>query len=144
MTRRAFDRMNKTPSWTFPQQFRPPQQKQRKAQPMQPKGIAPQQDLWPLGILAFELGLGTRDLEHRCNGAVVRNSVGLRCIPSDLVRELVAERDDRLARQRERAVQAQAELAELSRRNRELLRGGRPASVGGTALADLRAGDESA
>ena len=55
-------------------------------------------ELWPLGVVAFEIGMGTRDLEYRCHGAIYRNDVGLRCISGQLVRELIVERDAKYMR----------------------------------------------
>src|SRR3981189_3516421 len=91
MTRQGYARWMQTPSWEFKKQI-PPQKpkKQRKAPIMQqPKASAPQQqqddDLWTLGSVAFELGGGTRDLERRCNGAIVLNRRRMRCVPGPLV-----------------------------------------------------------
>jgi len=82
----------------------------------------PQEDLWPLAVVAFEIGMGTRDLESRCNGGVQRNRVGLRCISGQLVRELVAERyaerDVEHARQHQQRMKARA-LAEQRREQTE-------------------------
>ena len=120
MTRRAYDRLNKTPSWEF-KPLPPPQRTRRwKAKFMQQPQVnsTPQEDLWPLAVVAFEIGMGTRDLESRCNGAVQRNAVGLRCISGQLVRELVAERDAERARQHQQRMKELA-LAEQRRKQTE-------------------------
>ena len=64
---------------------------------------------YALGIAAFELGCGTRELLDRCNGGTFVNSDGVRCISGDLMRELSAQRDDDLAAQREAEHRAAAE-----------------------------------
>jgi hypothetical protein len=78
--------------------------------------------LVPLGIIAFELGLGTRDLERRCNGAVTRDPYGIRCIPGDLVRELIAERDAKLDARRAEHQRHQDALAAQGNPIRERVR----------------------
>jgi hypothetical protein len=83
--------------------------------------------LYPLAVVASDLDCGVRDLERRCNGAVTRNADGLRCVPGNLVRELVGERDAKLAEQREArrqehervAAEREARRPELERRRRE-------------------------
>ncbi|KLO42377.1 hypothetical protein ABW17_12085 [Mycobacterium nebraskense] len=56
---------------------------------------------YPLAVVAAELGCGTKDLERRCNGAMIRDEAGLRCIPAHIVRQLIDARDAQLAAERE-------------------------------------------
>jgi hypothetical protein len=121
MTRRAFDRMNKAPCWQFKRCKSPtPPQKKRKAIMQQPQANStPQEDLWPLAVVAFEIGMRTRDLESRCNGAVHRNAVGLRCISGQLVRELVAERDAECDAEHARQHQQRMKELALAEQRRE-------------------------
>ena len=60
--------------------------------------------LVPLSDVAYELNISTRDLERRCNGGLVFDELGLRCIPGSLVRELLAQRGAERERQRQKHI----------------------------------------
>jgi hypothetical protein len=64
-----------------------------------------------MGDVCFELGWGTRDLEQRCGNSIVRDVNGMRCVPSDLVQEMILERDAHVEAQRLKDQQRRAELA---------------------------------
>jgi hypothetical protein len=69
--------------------------------------------LVPIALVATELNTGVRNLEQVHGDVIVRDEAGLRCLPSDLVRTLVADRDRKLAAMR--AAQAQRRQAQLER-----------------------------
>lgn len=54
--------------------------------------------LIPIGLLASELGCGTRDLLKRVGASVVVNEAGLRCVPPEISRKVCDERDEALLR----------------------------------------------
>jgi hypothetical protein len=80
--------------------------------------------LYPLAVVASELDCGTRYLEQRCNGAIVRNEDGMRCVPGDLVRKLIAEQQAKAEARREvqRRDLAEAEAARGANPVRERVR----------------------
>lgn len=57
--------------------------------------------LIPLAVVASELDCGVKDLRRRLNGNVIRDEAGIRCAPATVVRQLVTERDERIAAVRE-------------------------------------------
>jgi hypothetical protein len=67
----------------------------------------------PLAVVATELNCGVRQLEERHGEFVIRDDAGIRCLPSDMVRNLVSHRDEQVAEQRAeaRAKQPQPNLA---------------------------------
>jgi hypothetical protein len=52
--------------------------------------------LFPIAVVAAEIGTGTRMIEKRCGTGIVKNQFGMRCVPGELVRILVDERDAEL------------------------------------------------
>jgi len=59
-------------------------------------------ELIPLVLLASEIGCGVKELSRRCNGAVVRDDTGFRCVPAELAHEVISEQIDKLETERER------------------------------------------
>lgn len=93
--------------------------------------------LVPLGALVAEGLADTVDaLAKRIGDDVFLDDVGLRCCTRETARALFAERESKKAADRQRAARHRAELAEVSRRNKSELRGGRPAQPNSNAFAD--------
>ncbi|WP_162938464.1 hypothetical protein [Mycobacterium kyogaense] len=69
---------------------------------------------FPIGIVAYEINVGTRELEQLCGDVMVRNEYGMRCIPGDVVRDLIAERGAKLDAEREARRRDAEDLAEMS------------------------------
>jgi hypothetical protein len=59
--------------------------------------------LVPLAVLATELNCGVRQLEERHAANIIRDDAGIRCMPGDVVRDLIDRRDAKVeARRAER------------------------------------------
>ena len=50
-------------------------------------------ELVPLGLVADELGTSRAEIAYRHAADVVVDDIGLRCLPADVVKRLVADRD---------------------------------------------------
>ncbi len=99
----------------------------------------------PLVIIAAEIGTTADELASRFGDAVTLDAAGIRCVPTERARVLLAAHRAAVKAEAEcRAEQArqfQERMVEIDRRNRAQQTAGRPA-VSGNALADLMAGDQ--
>ncbi|WP_326565499.1 hypothetical protein [Mycobacterium sp. 3-98] len=80
-------------------------------------------DAYPLVYVAAELGCGTKEIERRVNGSLIRDDVGMRYVPALQVKQLIAERDAQKAAEAERRrteAERHARIREERRRQREL------------------------
>ncbi len=101
------------------------------------------ESLVPLAHLVIEGVAPDIDALARALGEkVVADDIGRRAVTRDTARRLFAEHAENTAtcarRKAERAAQFTTRMAAQSRRNRDQLRGGVPATSGSSALADLR------
>ncbi len=99
----------------------------------------------PLTLVALEIGASADELAQRFGDDVVYDDAGLRCVPTERARVLLAahcasQQAEKECLRRQRA-EAERRMAELDRRNRAQRIAGRPA-VSGNTLADLMAGDQ--
>ena len=105
----------------------------------QPAPARPDESLVPLAELAIELTNGDIDQLARQvpADAVQLDDIGRRAVSRATARWLFTQRAERQAEQARRGAQRRQRLAELSERNRAQLRGGVPATPGGSTFADL-------
>lgn len=81
-------------------------------------------DAYPLVYVAAELGCGTKEIEKRVNGELIRDDAGMRFVPATLVKQLIDERDAQQAAEAERrriAAEHHARLREERRQQRRKL-----------------------
>lgn len=80
-------------------------------------------DAYPLVYVAAELGCGTKEVERKVNGSLIRDDAGMRYVPAPLVKQLITDRDAAKATEAERRraeAEHHARLREQRRREREL------------------------
>lgn len=83
----------------------------------------------PITLAAAELNVSIYDLKRRANGQLCRDDAGIACLPRELVRQLIDERDAEIqadqARRRAAAAEVEARAVterEFRRRRRAALR----------------------
>lgn len=91
--------------------------------PLEGNHPAMNDDAYPLVYVAAELGCGTKEVENRVNGSLIRDDAGMRYVPAPLVKQLINDRDAAKAAEDERrrhAAEHHARRREERRRQREL------------------------
>jgi hypothetical protein len=66
-----------------------------------------------LPVVASELDTGIKQLEQRHGQHIVRDATGFRCLPGELVAELIKAKDARLVAERQRRVARDAKFAAM-------------------------------
>lgn len=104
----------------------------------------PDEPLVSLAELAIELTNGDIDgLARQISAdAIQLDDIGRRCVSRSTARRLFTERAERKAKEAERRAEWAERYRELDARMKAQLRGGIPATPGGSALADLMSGDQ--
>jgi hypothetical protein len=69
----------------------------RKVEPVSGEPV----ELVPLGLVADELAMSRGEFEYRHAADVVRDDIGLRCVPAAVARRIITERDEGEARRLE-------------------------------------------